>query len=66
LVVKLGGILFCFMNWSEKAEEIAGILIDELEANGNSYSKDKLSQCVRRAAILGMEFECDNWILKRR
>lgn len=54
------------MNWSEKAKEIAEELLDKME-NGvvGSYTRDGVLNALQKAAIDGMAFECDNWVLKR-
>ena len=55
------------MNWTEKAKEIAEEILKE--GNGNNrdnYTRDEVLKLLRKAAYSGMEFECDNWFLKRR
>lgn len=62
------------MNWSEKAKEIA-----ESVCNGQTFAdaafgeiSDKsailnaIMPVAMKAALMGMAFECDNWVLKRK
>lgn len=55
------------MNWSDKAKEIAKEILDKME-NGvvGSYTRDDVLHALQKAAIDGMAFECDNWVLKRQ
>ena len=55
------------MNWTDKAKEIAEEILKQ--ENGNhkeNYTREEVIELLRRAAYIGMEFECDNWFLKRR
>ena len=66
------------MNWSEKAQEIADkictedalakmdvesyIIYDDDGRLELRYLLDAILPMVRKAAIEGMKFECDNWL----
>ena len=55
------------MNWSEKSKEIAEeILVKMEDCSSGSYTRDDMLQCLQKAAMSGMAFECDNWIKKRK
>lgn len=65
LLVKVGGFYFfdLSMNWSEKAQEIAEEILDEIEGGVvSSYTRDDVIAGLKKAAIEGMKFECDNWL----
>ena len=55
------------MNWREKSQEIAVELFDKMEDGivGN-YTRQDVLDYLSKAAYMGMEWECDNWVLKRR
>ena len=63
--MKVGGI-FLLMNWRDKSKEIAVELLKKLkeDANGN-YTRQDVLDYLQKAAYMGMQFECDNWVLKR-
>lgn len=54
------------MNWTEKSKEIAVGLLEKTEGGivGN-YTRRQIVECLQKAAYKGMQYECDNWILKR-
>jgi len=55
------------MNWREKSEEIAVGLLEKMEDGaGGSYTRQGVLDYLKKAARMGMQFECDNWVLKRR
>ena len=51
------------MNWTDKANKIAEQILEEME-NGVvcSYTRDDVITGLKKAAIEGMKFECDNWL----
>lgn len=55
------------MNWSDKSKEIALQLMEKMEDGivGN-YTRQDVIDNLKKAAYMGMEWECDNWTLKRR
>lgn len=53
------------MNWNDKARLIAEELLDKMEDGVCSYTRDDVLRGLQQAAIKGMVFECDNWVLKR-
>jgi hypothetical protein len=62
------------MNWSEKAKEIAESVCTEQaldnERIGDISDKSAIRKAIMpiamKAALMGMAFECDNWVLKRK
>lgn len=54
------------MNWSDQAKQIADEILEKME-NGvvGSYTRDDVISGLCKAAMQGMAFECDNWVLKR-
>ncbi len=50
------------MNWNEKSKEIAEQVLEEIE-NGvvNSYTRDDVLRGLQKAAMMGLEYECDAW-----
>lgn len=70
------------MNWSDKAEQIAesvcsvkalkdveigdNIIYDEDGVLNLVLIRDTLMPIVKKAALQGMAFECDNWCKQRR
>lgn len=54
------------MNWSEKSKQIAAELLEEMEDGViNPDTRADFLQVLEQAAIKGMEYECDNWVLRR-
>lgn len=54
------------MNWSEKSKQIAVELLEEMEDGViNPPSREDFLQVLEQAAIKGMRYECDNWVLRR-
>lgn len=52
------------MNWSEKAQKIAEEILDEMEGGiVSSYTRDDVIAGLKKAAIEGMKFECENWLI---
>ncbi len=55
------------MNWNDKAQQIAEELLEKMEDGVVcSYTRDDVLRGLQQAAIKGMAFECDNWVLKRQ
>ena len=55
------------MNWSDKANEIADEILNKMEdCSSGSYTRDDMLRCLQKAAMSGMAYECDNWVLKRQ
>jgi len=55
------------MNWNEQATQIAEDILDEIEDGiVCSYTRDDVKAGLKKAAYLGMQFECENWVLRRR
>ena len=66
LVVKPDG-LFCIMNWTDKANEIADKTINSIEDGlGRNYTKEDVINALRNAALEGMKWECENWVRTRQ
>lgn len=54
------------MNWREKSHEIASELLDKMEDGiVGSYTRQDVLDYLAKAAYMGMQWECDNWVLKR-
>ncbi len=54
------------MNWSEKSKQIAAELLGEMEDGViNPDTRADFLQVLEQAAIKGMKYECDNWVLRR-
>ena len=67
--MKVGGIFYflAVMNWREKSQEIAVELLDKMEDGIiDNYTRQDVLDYLAKAAYMGMEWECDNWVLKRR
>lgn len=55
------------MKWKNKANEIADALLSKMEASiDGSYSRDAVHNNLQKAALEGMEWELENWVLKRQ
>ena len=55
------------MKWRNKAKEIADELMDEMERGVvGSYTRSEVYESLQKAALAGMEWELENWVLKRR
>ena len=55
------------MNWNDKAQEIAKAILEKMEDGVlNSYTRDDVLNGLREAALQGIKFECDCWVLKTR
>ncbi len=55
------------MSWNEKSKEIAEVILDKMEKGAqNSYTRDDVLNGLREAAMQGMAYECENWVLKRQ
>lgn len=54
------------MNWTEKSKEIAVDILEKMEGgtDGN-LTRQEVLDCLQKAAYMGMQHECDNYILKR-
>lgn len=52
------------MNWSDKAMVIADGIIKEMEKTYGvgSYIREDVIEGLKKAAMKGMQFECDNWL----
>lgn len=51
------------MNWSDKANEIAYEILEEMEDGVvSSYTRDDVIAGLKKAAIEGMKHECNNWL----
>lgn len=48
------------MNWTDKALEIAKAIIKDKKLDPS------MTEHLRKAAIEGMKWECENFVLKRR
>lgn len=74
LLVKAGGLLmyeqhpFTFdMNWNDQSTKIANDILEKMEdGTVGSYTRDDVIAGLKKAAYMGMQFECDNWVLRRR
>ena len=54
------------MSWSEKSKEIASELLDKMGGGiVGSYTRQDVLDYLAKAAYMGMQHECDNWVLKR-
>lgn len=54
------------MNWREKSQEIAVELLEKMEVGiVGSYTRQDVLDYLAKAAYMGMQWECDNWVLKR-
>jgi hypothetical protein len=54
------------MNWKEKSEEIATNLLEKMKNDVvGSYTRQDVLDYLQKAAYMGMQWECDNWVLKR-
>jgi len=54
------------MKWEDKAKEIADELLEEMERGVvNSYTRDDVHNYLQKAALKGMDFELENWVLQR-
>lgn len=54
------------MNWREKSQKIAVELLDKMEDGiVGSYTRQDVLDYLAKAAYMGMQHECDNWVLKR-
>lgn len=55
------------MKWRNKAKEIANELMDKMEHGiVGSYTRSDVYESLQKAALQGMEWELENWVLKRR
>ena len=55
------------MNWREKSHEIASELLDKMgDGIVGSYTRQNVLDYLAKAAYMGMQWECDNWCLKRK
>lgn len=54
------------MNWSEKSKEIADSLIEKMDSGiVGSYTRQDVLDYLQKAAYMGMQHECDCWVLKK-
>ena len=53
------------MNWNEKATLIASEIIEECGADSVLTLNDAI-RLLHKAAMRGMEFECENWVRMNR
>lgn len=54
------------MNWTEKSKEISVGLLENMEGRTDSnLTRQEVLDCIQKAAYMGMQHECDNWVLKR-
>jgi hypothetical protein len=54
------------MNWSDKSSEIANSIIKELKISLDATDMPTIRKALEKAAIMGMEYECENFILQRK
>ena len=50
------------MTWKEKAEEISATILKGMK----DISRDSIASALSQAAIMGMEFDCENWCKQKR
>ena len=55
------------MSWNDKSKEIAVELLDKMEDDIiGGYTRQDVLDYLAKAAYMGMQHECDNWVLKRQ
>lgn len=55
------------MKWKEKSCQIADEIIRKIgQGAPKTYTREEVLEALRQAAMKGMMWECENWVLKRK